>query len=436
MRVEAGWQIGLLWSECIVWALGAEERRVILFEWLLGDRYGPRAKGCSFSRRIASRTSELSACFACTEVARVPPQFTWRSDRAVTTKRGSDIRGGNQMATRLIGSVFAAALVLVVVSAAVAQQGDDQAVELAYKWKAGDRYSFAVSARSQGKVAILSGEGAGQQFMLDVAADLTVFADVVEVREDGAAKIKVSFGMVGAQINTPQGQTMVFHLDPATGDVTLEGPGGQRNLVQKLPESLRQMMASGFTMTMTNKGKVEEVEGLDQLQAALRRIAGGNASPMLLNQLISWVEPPLPDNPVKPGDEWQRAVPWIFGAAKENAPEQLVMKFRYAGKSNVNGVECAKVEASMQVSGLDMSIEPGTVGPIGQQISGLSMQMHLTYYLNADTCHVHEAKGRISQSGTIRQYGTIEIQGREQNFDTTVQLDGLVTEVEVEATRD
>ncbi len=321
--------------------------------------------------------------------------------------------------------------------AALAQQADDEAVTLAYKWQAGDRFSYAITTHTKGKISLVQGQGTGQALDLDMTATLTMFSDVLEVSDDGSARVKVTFGMITTEMVTPQGQRMIVHMDPATGEVTVQGPGGQQqNVQQKLPDAIKGVLAKGFVITISDKGEIKEVEGLEKLQAALQKIAGPQATTMKLNQMVSWLEPRLPDKPVKPGDEWQAQIPWMFGAAGQKAPENLVMKLRYAGKSKINGVECAKVQASMEVSGLDMTVEPGTVSPMGQEVRGMSIRMYLTYYLDLQSGHVVRASGKMAQSGTVRQYGTIEVNGQEHRLDVTVQLDNLATDLEIEAKKE
>ena len=319
--------------------------------------------------------------------------------------------------------------------AAVAGE-DNEAVSLTYKWNAGDRYTWTITTRSNGKISMAQGGGAGQAIDLDTTVSLTLFTDVLEVLDDGSARIKLSFGMISTDVKTPQGQTITVHVNPASGEVTIEGAGGQQPK-QKLPDAVREMMAQGVTLTLTNKGEVTKGEGMEKLQQALRKVAGPRGAGFQLNQMISWIEPPLPDHPVKPGDEWEKTIPWVFGAgAKDQSTPKLTMKFRYLGKSNIDGRDCAKVQASLEVSGLDMSVEPGVVGPVGQEVKGLSMQLYITYYLDLETGHVVQAQGRIIQSGTVRQYGTVEVNGQEHNFDMTIQLDQLTTELEIKGTKE
>lgn len=323
------------------------------------------------------------------------------------------------------------ALAVMVVGAVLAQQ--DEAVLLRYKWEAGQRLAWDLTARTTGKVGIVGGEGTGQTLDIATVFSTSLFSDVLEVMDDGSARVRASFGTMSVDTELPNGQTLTVHIDPATGKVTVAAPQGAQQVQQQIPGPMAKILSEGFVMLVTDRGVIRKVEGMDELMATMARIAGPRASTSNLTDMINWIEPRLPEDTVKPGDHWTRDFPPIFGIKAGAAPKaNMAIKHTYVGPSTVEGVKCAKVTAEMEASGIDFTVPAeATYTGLSVELKNLSIQMFFTYNLSLDDGHLVSGTGQIRETGTVRTFGTLKVGDEERPYDQTVHLDGVTIKIDV-----
>ncbi len=268
---------------------------------------------------------------------------------------------------------------------------------------------------------------------LDATLSAEVFVDVLDVSDEGVGKLRTFFGKMTTITTMPNGQVVTTELEPDSGDVRIIDAQGNAQPGPKVPQWLAKVLTEGFTIEVDQRGKVRKIEGLGKLQAAFEKMGGAQAGTSSLTQMVRWLEPLLPEEAVEVGDEWEDRANWFIGlGVSSSGAKELVTKYVYQGVAEVDGCKCAKIEAAMRVSGLDLSV-PAELTQTGleTEIKGMSLDVHMTYYLSLEDGHVQRAKGRVLQTGTVHVKGTVQVEGEEMGVDQSVQYDGLVTEVEL-----
>ncbi|MCD6350961.1 MAG: hypothetical protein J7M26_02480 [Armatimonadetes bacterium] len=337
--------------------------------------------------------------------------------------------------------LLVAGIAMVVTTAGLALAQDDQAVLLRYKWEKGEHLDWDMTMHVTGRFGIVEGPQAGTSLDLDNTMAMTIFADVVEVLDDGSAWVKMTLGEMNIESTLPNGQTVNIALDLASGKVRILAPGGNQPVEQDLPKEVSEIFGQGFTMRITDRGEVKELKGAEKLKAMLERMGGPQASAIDITQTMNWIEPYLPEKPVKPGDTWEQEKPNIFGmpgAAGAQGNKPFIIRFKHAGYSVVDGVRCVKIETTFEASGVDMSVATAQTAATGlhQQLKGMSMRMSMVNLFSLEDHHVQSVKGTIHESGTVHQEGTIEINGREVQLNQTFQLDDVTVEIEAQRAKE
>jgi hypothetical protein len=319
-------------------------------------------------------------------------------------------------------------------SVAVALAQDDQPLLLRYKWEAGQRLTWDLTARATGRISVVTGQQAGQSINVNVVAAMALFADALDMTEDGYARLRISFGAISVDVTLPDGQTLSTQVDLAAGKVRIINPAGGAPGEVELPAAFTELFGKGFVVHINDRGKILRIEDAEAFQALLQKMAGPQASSINLPDLVSWIEPVLPEQPVKPGDQWTEEKHSILGITQTMAgPAQLTVKHRHAGYTNIEGIRCAKIESSFEVSGLDLTTQPQTTG-LTQEIKGLSVRVFVTSYLSTEDTHVLAVNGQITETGTISQRGTVKLGAQETDVDQTVYFDGLTVNIEASRT--
>ncbi len=325
------------------------------------------------------------------------------------------------------------AVVLATGAAALAQ--DEQPILLRYKWLPEQRLTWELASRVNGRISIVEGEGAGTTLDANTIVNMSIFCDVLGVEQDGSARVKMSFGAMSVVTTLPTGQTFNVLVDLAAGKLRIQGVEGAQPLEQDLPPPLGRFFSQGLTVLITDRGKVTSVEGGEELQALFAKMAGPQASVFNLADAISWIEPLLPEQPVKTGDTWSETRPFIFGATGPGgAPNPFVINYAHAGYTNIEGVRCVKINSNMSLSGVDFATpEPDAAQGLKQEFKEVSIQVNLSSNLSCEDTHVLSLDGQITQTGTVHQEGTVTFGDRQMPLNQTYHMDRM--QVSLQASR-
>jgi hypothetical protein len=323
------------------------------------------------------------------------------------------------MRTRLLCWLLGA---LTLAMAARAEEG----TLLRYKWVEGQQTVWSMSTFSHGKVTSAKPEGT-ETTDLKIHGSIAMFSQVEKVTPEGLAHLKVSFGLMAFDTELPNGTKVHTELNWADNTVVTTA-GGERQ-VTKLPEGANDLLSKGFIAVLDDRGQVKEILGNEKLQGVLASMAGGGG--VNPEQIVSWLEPVLPERAVKPGDGWEIDLP-LGQLLGQPSSKPVVIKFRYEGDEKVGDVMCRRFHAEAQATDLTLTIPPGlTTNGLKTQISGFSMQMAADYYVSVADTHVVVARTAATENGTVHVEGTMRVGDQDINVDQTTVLDGFKVEAEI-----
>lgn len=171
-------------------------------------------------------------------------------------------------------------------------------VDLRYKFKAGEAYEY-VQVSKQNAVQTLPGMG---EMQMDGTLGGTMLLKIRSVDKDGSARIESQYSKLKMVTNS-------FIMS-----MNMDSEGSQEEDGNKIIKSLT---GKTFFFTLTKSGKVEDVEGVENLYSGLgalgldedvvsktrkalqQTINDKSIKTLLENGLVVY-----PEKPVKPGDKW------------------------------------------------------------------------------------------------------------------------------------
>lgn len=305
------------------------------------------------------------------------------------------------------------------------------AVTLRYAWVPGASLSWTMRMKVSGAGTVTTPQGT-EPVSLNVLVTMPLFMDVLSLSGEGLATVRLSVGLIVTEISAPDGGVMRVETDLQTGKVITRAAGAEQ--VTELPGAARGLLMNSFEMVLDSRGRVKELHLPDEVRVAMSRAMPGLAAGAGdLAQWASWLEPPLPEEPVAPGASWQTTTP-LGGLVGNPEVPDVVTTYRYGGLAEIDGVACHKVTAHCEARDVDMALPAEWGMGVETRLEKLSMSTDLTAYLSSEDTHLALLEGTVTQSGTIHQKGTLEQGGQQIAVDQTVRVNEM--EVALKATRE
>lgn len=296
------------------------------------------------------------------------------------------------------------------------------AVALRYAWRAGNQLAWTMSMKITGVGSVRTPQGI-EPLALNAVVSMPLFLDVLDVSPEGLATIRLSVGLIVTEVQMPDGGVMRAETDLQAGKVTTRVGGAER--VAELPEAARGPLANSLQLVLDDRGLIREVQLPQELRAALSRVMpglpGGAGD---LAQWASWLEPPLPEEPMVAGASWQTSMPIALLLDNPDAPK-VVTTYRYEGRAEVEGIACHKITAHSEIRDLTLTLPPEMAWGLETRIEGLSVFTDMTAYLSAVDTHLLRLEGTATQSGTIHQKGLVTQADKQIPVDQTIRLDKM-----------
>lgn len=261
--------------------------------------------------------------------------------------------------TGLVVGTLVAVLALVAGFTAVAVLGGNedraQAQPLGLTFTQGESETYTIHSTMD---ASLQAPSLGSQ-TLDMDATQTVTWEVVSVADDGTATIRVSVTDMSGTVNGTEIPSTAAHSQP-------------------------------FDMQIAQDGRILSVGGMSL--AAFEQTPGASFPGM------SQLTPLLPDEPVSPGDSWEKTfsqdVPFGEGTIGFTATSTL------EGYEEVNGVDAARVTTELTVP-LDFTLDLGDLlATIGDSL-GATGPTDAELDLIADASIAYGGQGTVSMTSWV-----------------------------------
>jgi hypothetical protein len=295
----------------------------------------------------------------------------------------------------------------------------DEGVLLRYKWVEGAQMSWALTLNAGGKITVTTPQGT-QTTEPKVHGSIAVFGRVEKVTPQGLAHLKMSFGLMAFDTQLPDGTKVHAELNPADGTVVITA-GGKTEKKPLGQDAV--VLAEGFTAVLDDRGQVKEIVGNEKVEKALAALPGAGAASNL-KQMVAWLVPALPEKAVKPGDGWEINVPMgVLTGKPDTAP--VVVKYRYEGVQQFEGVDCRHFTYSASTAELDLTIPAELGNGMRTELRGLTMVLSADYYLALADLHVVLAQAGITESGTVHIEGKQKQGDQEVDVNTTTVLDNF-----------
>ncbi|MCA9236076.1 MAG: hypothetical protein KDA44_11430 [Planctomycetales bacterium] len=225
---------------------------------------------------------------------------------------------------------------------------------LVWKFTAGDVQHYKMSQNMEMQIPMPG----GQQVNVNVNQDLHMTWNVLEVLEDGSAKLTQKIERMKMTMKN-SGQTMEF--DSANPDAS-KGP-----LADALAPVFKALTSAEFEVTMTPQGKITEVEIPDDLITSLKSSPGAEmmgelASKDGLQHLVQQGALTLPED-LTEGKEWTTKVEMKNPMV---GTQTIVTTYRYEGPRDVDGETLEVISPTLDVK----FGEGAQVEIVGQESSG------------------------------------------------------------------
>jgi hypothetical protein len=235
--------------------------------------------------------------------------------------------------------------------------------------------------------------------------------------------------MITMDMQMPGGAgKMHMEMNPADGKIVIL-MGDQRQ-EQALPDVAKSFLVNGMTVVVDDRGQVKELKLPPEAQQALQGLGLGGADLTGLSKLAAWVEPMLPEGPVKVGDTWEAKIPLQLLLGGAQAPEAAT-RFTYGGEADIDGVKCHKINAEISITGMTMKMPVPAAGGMTTEMSNFSVAVNMTQFLSQADTHLVLGQGTLQESGTVHVKGTIDQNGQKVDVDQTVNLDGINATIEM-----
>ncbi len=194
-------------------------------------------------------------------------------------------------------------------------QGDEGAL-LRLKYEAGETLTYHVTINGLGSM-----QAAGQQQPLSIEGTFDNLMQVEQVSPEGNFTVSSTYENL---------------------DLTVKMSGQDMDVPINLPDIRFVIMPTGKILSMELLEAEQPAQGAASLQAMV-------ASSLDLESLLKDIKcVPFPEAAVKPGEEWEGAVP-LAAAAEGEEPRQMKMKLKYVGDEEHLGRPCARLESTHEM---------------------------------------------------------------------------------------
>jgi hypothetical protein len=298
----------------------------------------------------------------------------------------------------------AASLFLALVVLGGAARADD-AVLLRFKFTPGETRSYVLNVTGSGQME-MSGSPLGE-FKIPLDMTLNGSFDLLTraVEADGSGDLGVHMGVFGVDM-TIMGQPTHMTMDLEKGKYTVDGkemPAPGAGAGGAAPQGVD---LSKLTVVLSPQGKVKDLQGLEELLAALPKggpmmLPGGGALPNIKEMLKDY-PPLLPAGPVAPGATWEQSVKLALPGLTEATP--MIGKYTLEKLGQMNGHQVARIgyTTDYQLNNLTLpapapaapGAAPGTPGaapgPTGaEKINSLTVRVKGQMYFDVTGGFVH-----------------------------------------------
>jgi hypothetical protein len=170
--------------------------------------------------------------------------------------------------------------------------------------------------------------------------------------------------------------------------------------------------------------------GGGSLQDAFAKLPGAGGAPNI-GQMMSGLDPILPEKAVKVGDVWEITLP-LGQLLGQPTAKPIALRFKYEDDEKLDDVLCRHFSAVANVSDLTISIPPGLGGGMRTDMTGFNVQATTDYYLSMDDTHVVLAKSKAIEGGTLHIQGTQKgADGADVPVDMTMTLEDFKVTTEM-----
>lgn len=207
------------------------------------------------------------------------------------------------------------------------------------RWKFQEGQKFKQVVQQDMKMAMKVGE---RDITTQMKQTMDVIWTVGQVDADGVSTVEQQFTHMRMKMDAPGGIGFEFDSDK---EQELTGVGAM------IAPALKALAQSKFTMKMTNRGEVKEVEVTPETVEAFKKLPGtgqmgGTFSKDGLINMIKQGANAFPEGPVDVGDDWSNE-------ASIEVPQigklETVTKLTYAGQEVVDGKSLERVNIDVAV---------------------------------------------------------------------------------------
>ncbi|WP_428387826.1 hypothetical protein [Mucisphaera sp.] len=168
----------------------------------------------------------------------------------------------------------------------------------------------------------------------EVEVELEVFWEVLRVRRDGAAEVRVTTRWLDYTMTTRVGgQSQTLEVDTRRG----------RGEPEALYEAIEELVENPLTYTIAADGSVEEIEGLDRLRLRIEAFGRERVDREGYNGLAGGQQPGEIPMSLAPGGRWRQSVE---GYAFEGIETESTVDYELEAVRDIEGVPVAIVKAS------------------------------------------------------------------------------------------
>lgn len=205
---------------------------------------------------------------------------------------------------------------------------------LRWKFTAGEVLSFEMNQDMNMNIQA----GPDQQMSTTAQQAMNMHWNIKSVDGDGNAVVEQRFDRIQMRMMVPGGQGLVYDTDseePATGMAAMIAP------------TMEAMTAGSFTFKMTPRGEVSDVQFSEELKNAVKNGPGGEEGGVdQFKSMVSQVAFTLPENAVKPGDNWKTTIAVNNPAGGNQTVETT---YTFDGTRDADGTTFAVIKPSMNM---------------------------------------------------------------------------------------
>jgi hypothetical protein len=246
--------------------------------------------------------------------------------------------------------------------------GQDQGVLLRHRFTPGQTAQYTVTVSGSGNLQV-SGIPIVQapptvSLLVNLTAGLT--QECTDVDAEGLASLGLKYNDLMMTFDVPNLVTSQLQVTEDGTKLTVNG------VERPAPEALGAFLGKALTIKMDDRGRIREVEGIQQVADALKSMG---LEGLDLVQLLQQQRGVLPEGPVKVGDTWDEHITIPLTSAGGRTDLDIALRYSFAGLVAEAGQQCARIDFTG-------TIALGQLGPLSlpQQLptAGLATNLRLT----------------------------------------------------------